>query len=103
MPLTDKGEKIMSSMKGTYPSDKKAKEVFYASKNAGKISGVDEGDMGVDAGEVQHAFDETVDKTHKLAARVSAIEAHDDRSAEEHAKAAEFHEEEAERGDDCAT
>lgn len=41
MPLNKKGKKIMSAMKETYPSAKKAKEVFYASKNKGKISGVE--------------------------------------------------------------
>lgn len=41
MPLTKKGTKILKSMKKTYKSTKKAKSVFYASKNAGKISGVD--------------------------------------------------------------
>ena len=40
MPLTPKGRKIMRSMRKSYPSEKKAKEVFYASENAGKISGV---------------------------------------------------------------
>lgn len=40
MPLTKKGSKIMSSMKDTY-GEKKAEQVFYASKNAGKIKGVD--------------------------------------------------------------
>lgn len=40
MPLTKKGTKIMSAMKSEYGA-KKAKQVFYASKNAGKISGVD--------------------------------------------------------------
>ena len=41
MPLTDKGEKIMSSMKRTY-GGKKGEEVFYATANAGKITGVEE-------------------------------------------------------------
>jgi hypothetical protein len=41
MPLTAKGEEIMSAMKKEY-GEEKGKEVFYASKNAGKISGVDE-------------------------------------------------------------
>lgn len=41
MPLTRKGKKILSSMRETYGSDKKAKSVLYASKNAGKISGID--------------------------------------------------------------
>lgn len=40
MPLTKKGSKIMSNMKKTYGT-KKAKKVFYASKNKGKIKGVD--------------------------------------------------------------
>jgi hypothetical protein len=41
MPLNPKGKKIMGSMRKTYKSEKKAKEVFYASKNAGKIKGVE--------------------------------------------------------------
>ncbi len=41
MPLTKKGEKIMSSMRETYKDPKTAKRVFYASRNAGKITGVD--------------------------------------------------------------
>jgi len=41
MPLTAKGESILKSMKETYGSSEKAEEVFYASKNAGTISGVD--------------------------------------------------------------
>jgi hypothetical protein len=40
MPLTAKGEKIMSSMKEQYGSEK-GEEVFYASKNKGTIAGVD--------------------------------------------------------------
>jgi hypothetical protein len=40
MPLTEKGEKIMAAMKKQY-GGKKGEEVFYASKNAGKITGVD--------------------------------------------------------------
>jgi hypothetical protein len=40
MPMTKKGKKIMKSMEKTY-GKKKAKQVFYASKNAGKIKGVD--------------------------------------------------------------
>jgi hypothetical protein len=41
MPLTEKGTEIMSHMRKEYGSPEKAKEVFYASKNAGKITGVD--------------------------------------------------------------
>ena len=40
MPLTTKGKKIMKSMKNKY-GKKKGKSVFYASKNKGKIKGVD--------------------------------------------------------------
>ena len=39
MPLTAKGQKILASMEKTYGSE--AKEVFYASRNAGTITGVD--------------------------------------------------------------
>jgi len=42
MPLTKKGSKIMSAMKGEYGA-KKGKQVFYASVNKGKISGVHKG------------------------------------------------------------
>lgn len=40
MPLTKKGKKIMSSMKKEY-GVKKAKKVFYASRNKGTIKGID--------------------------------------------------------------
>ena len=40
MPLTNKGEKIMAAMKSRYGSDK-GKQVFYASRNKGRITGVD--------------------------------------------------------------
>lgn len=40
MPLTKKGRKVMKAMEGTYGKDK-AEQVFYASKNAGKLKGVD--------------------------------------------------------------
>jgi hypothetical protein len=40
MPLTKKGEKIMSNMKKEYGPEK-GKDVFFASRNAGKIRGVD--------------------------------------------------------------
>lgn len=41
MPLTSKGEEIMSAMQKQY-GEEKGKSVFYASRNAGKITGVDE-------------------------------------------------------------
>lgn len=40
MPLSAKGKKVMRSMKKTYGA-KKAKQVFYASRNAGKLKGVE--------------------------------------------------------------
>ena len=40
MPLTKKGSKIKAAMKKTYGS-KKGEKVFYASRNKGKIKGVD--------------------------------------------------------------
>jgi hypothetical protein len=44
MPLTKKGSEIMAAMKKQY-GEKKGESVFYASKNAGKITGVDEESM----------------------------------------------------------
>ena len=49
MPLTEKGRKIMSSMKRTY-GGKKGEQVFYASANAGKISGVEKKAKGGSVG-----------------------------------------------------
>ena len=40
MPLTKKGAKIMAAMTKEY-GKKKGQSVFYASRNAGKIKGVD--------------------------------------------------------------
>tara|TARA_Y100001973_G_scaffold44601_1_gene66402 strand:- start:58 stop:213 length:156 start_codon:yes stop_codon:yes gene_type:complete len=40
MPLTEKGKKIMKSMKKQY-GKRKGETVFYASKNKGVIKGVD--------------------------------------------------------------
>lgn len=43
MPLTSKGRKILKNMKKTYKTDKKSKQVFYASINEGKITGAEAG------------------------------------------------------------
>lgn len=43
MPLTAKGREILANMEERY-GQKKGKEVFYASKNKGTISGVDSKD-----------------------------------------------------------
>ena len=40
MPLTAKGEEILSHMKEEYGSER-GESVFYASRNAGTITGVD--------------------------------------------------------------
>lgn len=40
MPLTEKGSEILSNMKKEYGVEK-GESVFYASRNAGAISGVD--------------------------------------------------------------
>ena len=40
MPLTKKGSKIMSAMKKEY-GKKRGEQVFYASKNKGRIKGVE--------------------------------------------------------------
>ena len=40
MPLTEKGTKIMNAMKSEYGS-KNGESVFYASRNKGRIEGVD--------------------------------------------------------------
>jgi uncharacterized protein len=41
MPLTSKGEEILASLVKQYGSEKKAKSVLYAMKNAGKVVGID--------------------------------------------------------------
>ena len=45
MPLNEKGKKIMKAMKEQYGA-KKARNVFYASKNKGKIEGVEKKLLG---------------------------------------------------------
>lgn len=40
MPLTSKGESIMSAMREKYGAEK-GESVFYASRNAGTVTGVD--------------------------------------------------------------
>lgn len=40
MPLTKKGKKIISAMEKEYGHEK-GEQVFYASKNKGRISGVE--------------------------------------------------------------
>jgi hypothetical protein len=40
MPLTSKGKKVMKAMKDQYGT-KKGEQVFYATKNKGKLMGVE--------------------------------------------------------------
>ncbi|HSW70353.1 MAG TPA: hypothetical protein VLH77_00040 [Gammaproteobacteria bacterium] len=40
-PLTPKGTKVLDSMRKTYKSGKKAKQVFYAMINEGKLKGAE--------------------------------------------------------------
>ncbi|HVI10217.1 MAG TPA: hypothetical protein VND65_18145 [Candidatus Binatia bacterium] len=44
MPLTAKGREILGAMEQEY-GEQEGKEVFYASANSGKITGVHDGDM----------------------------------------------------------
>jgi len=59
MPLTDKGKKIMQSMKRTY-GGRKGEQVFYATRNAGKITDVEEKAKG---GKVRKASKSSKPKT----------------------------------------
>lgn len=65
MPLTEKGQEIMTAMEKTYKSKKKAKEVFYASVNAGKITGVDEMQQALGSSLSQTTFVEKKKKREK--------------------------------------
>ena len=49
MPLTKKGKKIMNSMQRTYGA-RRVKQVFYATRNAGKIEGVEKKAKGGSVG-----------------------------------------------------
>lgn len=62
MPLTEKGEKIMGAMKEKYGSEK-GEQVFYASKNAGKITGVDAADrVPLEEGKSKETINKNVNK-----------------------------------------
>lgn len=41
MPINEKGKKILGRMESDYGSKKAGEKVFYASKNAGTIKGVE--------------------------------------------------------------
>lgn len=59
MPLTSKGNEIMSALTKEYGADK-GKQVFYAGKNSGKFTGVDENQTAEE-------------KTDEVACRVDAM------------------------------
>jgi len=69
MPLTSKGTKILSGMEKEYGA-KKGKEVFYASRNKGTISGVDGAMCSMES--LRSAFD-SVRKDSKLDAVVDHL------------------------------
>ena len=50
-PLTDKGKEIMAAMKEQYGAEK-GEQVFFASKQAGKLTGVDTKDVDIPANEM---------------------------------------------------
>lgn len=60
MPLTAKGEEILSSMKKEYGSEH-GERVFYASKNAGVISGVDSDEVDCAMGDSQKPYISLID------------------------------------------
>jgi len=62
MPLTDKGQKIMAHMKQEYGPDR-GERVFYASRNAGRITGVDPGHAR--GGIVDHDQDPELPRNHE--------------------------------------
>lgn len=61
MPLTTKGEKIMGAMKSKY-GEKEGERVFYASRNKGRITGVDDfqhmGFTSAQAKDIKHIANE---------------------------------------------
>jgi hypothetical protein len=73
MPLTEKGEKIKSAMTKQYGPEK-GEQVFYASKNAGRITGVDDFQhMGFTGGEAKPIKD-LISECDALATRLDAFE-----------------------------
>lgn len=78
MPLTSKGEDILASMKKEY-GVQKGEQIFYASKNAGTISGVDSSEldcaldtMAVQIGSLGEAAAGIVKKMDEKARRAAA-------------------------------
>lgn len=77
MPLTDKGEKIMGAMQKEYGA-KEGESVFYASKNAGRISGVDSNIRADDNGDTYVSkLDAGLAKLDALGKRLDGLERRD--------------------------
>jgi hypothetical protein len=73
VPLTEKGEKIKSAMTKQYGPEK-GERVFYASKNKGKITGVDDAQhMGITAAEAE-PVKKLVASVDALSTRLDAFE-----------------------------
>lgn len=73
MPLTEKGEKIKGAMTKEYGSEK-GERVFYASKNAGKISGVDARDDQAPSSQVKQQQGAEVDPQRPLPEQLARAE-----------------------------
>ena len=73
MPLTEKGQKIKAAMVKQYGPEK-GEQVFYASKNKGQITGVDDArHMGFTKGEAK-PIQQLTDACDALSTRIDAFE-----------------------------
>lgn len=88
MPLTKKGAKILRHMETEYSSEKKAKQVFYASANKGRIAGVHhDADFAAETGEepgkpVNVSKGVTPAMLNERAQAMNAPETHDDNACD---------------------
>ena len=73
MPLTEKGEKIKGAMEKKYGAEK-GKKVFYASKNKGTITGVDDAQHMGFSKEGATSVKELVSECDALEKRIDAFE-----------------------------
>jgi hypothetical protein len=73
MPLTEKGEKIKAAMKSQYGPEK-GEQVFYAAKNKGTITGVDDAQSMGFTGEGATPVEKLVSECDALATRFDAFE-----------------------------
>ena len=73
MPLTEKGEKIKGAMEKQYGAEK-GEKVFYASKNKGTITGVDDAQHMGFSGSQAEPIEKLVSQCDALAKRLDAFE-----------------------------